>query len=177
MRRRREAHAAAIRLRSERYGYFEGFGNASMNPHPPSFYTEVAQFMGLPVRVNRAIVPALACVERDIATRCAATPYRPRHLEGLRPANSFRGGEVSNHVYGIAVDIDPQRNPCCGCGTMFANHPGCTRHANTVFERMEMPPCWIESFERYGFYWLGNDHQLRDLMHFEFLADPVRIAG
>lgn len=175
-RRRREAHVAAIRYRTEHYGYFPGFGASELNQHPPSYYAVTTRWMGHTVRVHRAIVPALACVERDIAARCSETPYHPRQLEGLRRANSFRGGEVSNHVYGIAVDVDPQRNPCCGCGTMFANHPGCTRRATSIWERMEMPPCWVQSFERYGFYWLGNDRQLRDLMHFEFLADPDRIV-
>jgi hypothetical protein len=176
VRRRREAHAAAIRLRTERYGRFEAFGDASLNAHTPSYYTEIATFMGLPVRMNRRVIPALHCVEHDIETRCASTPYRPHRLEGLRTANSFRGGEISNHVYGIAIDIDPQRNPCCGCGTMFANNPHCRAHTSNVYERMEMPRCWIDSFERFGFYWLGNDRQLRDLMHFEFLADPDRIV-
>jgi hypothetical protein len=176
VRRRREAHTAAIRLRTQRYGYFEGFGDASDNAHPPSHYTEVATFMNLPVRMNRRVIPALHCVERDIGVRCTSTPYHARHLEGLRTVNSFRGGEVSNHVYGIAIDIDPQRNPCCGCGTMFANNPHCRARTDNVYDRMEMPRCWIESFERYGFYWLGNDRNLRDLMHFEFLADPDRIV-
>ncbi len=176
VRRRHDAHLASIRYRTEHYGYFEGFGAPEQNPHPPSYYAVATRWMGLAVRVHRAVVPALACVERDIATRCADTPYRPRQLAGIRPANSYAGGEVSNHVYGIALDVDPQRNPCCGCGTMFANHPGCTRHAANVWERMEMPQCWVQSFERYGFYWLGNDRQLRDLMHFEFLADPDRIV-
>ena len=41
---------------------------------------------------------------------------------------------------------------------------------------MAMPECWVHAFEKYGFYWLGND-QLQDTMHFEFLADPERIVA
>jgi hypothetical protein len=40
---------------------------------------------------------------------------------------------------------------------------------------MAMPECWVHSFERYGFYWLGHD-VLRDTMHYEFLGDPDRIV-
>jgi hypothetical protein len=47
---------------------------------------------------------------------------------------------------------------------------------STVYERMEMPACWVSTFERYGFYWLGND-ALMDMMHFEFLGDPDAILA
>jgi len=40
---------------------------------------------------------------------------------------------------------------------------------------MDMPRCWVGEFERFGFYWLGND-KIEDTMHFEFLADPSRIV-
>jgi hypothetical protein len=32
----------------------------------------------------------------------------------------------------------------------------------------------VDTFERFGFYWLGND-VLEDTMHFEFLGDPDKI--
>jgi hypothetical protein len=175
---RERAHlrAAALRYRTEHYGYFEGFGDRAWNAFPPMHYAERTSFMGLPVRVHQRVVPALHCVEQEIQRSCSATPYHPAQLVGIRPNNSFAGGEVSNHVYGIAVDVDPTRNPCCGCGPSFANHPNCRRHARSDLERMAMPECWIHAFERYGFYWLGHDHGLRDLMHFEFLGDPDRIT-
>jgi hypothetical protein len=44
----------------------------------------------------------------------------------------------------------------------------------TIWERMSMPKCWVDAFEKYGFYWLGHD-KLMDTMHFEFLADPDQI--
>jgi hypothetical protein len=170
------ARERALRYRTEHYGYFRGFGQPSWNAHPPMYYARWTRFMGLPVRLNQRVVPVLRCVEREITRRCARQIYRPEQLVGIRPVNSFRGGEVSNHVYGIAVDIDPDRNPCCGCGGRFASHPNCVRPARTVYERMAMPECWVRAFERYGFYWLGNDRALRDTMHFEFLGDPDRIG-
>jgi hypothetical protein len=174
-RHRRELAVASIRVRTERYGYFRPFGNPEWNAHPPSFYAENTRFMGLSVRVHHRIVPALACVEAEIHRACSAHPYRAEHLVGIRPANSYTNDEVSNHVFGIAIDVDANRNPCCGCGAMYRDYPACRRHVHSVWERMEMPECWVDAFERFGFYWLGHDRDLRDLMHFEFLGDPDRI--
>jgi len=126
------------------------------------------------VRVHRRIVPALRCVEAELLRACAGRPYRPRRLEGIRPQNSYRSHEVSNHVYGIAIDVDPELNPCCGCGGKLREHPGCRKKATAPEERMAMPRCWVDVFERFGFHWLGRD-ALQDTMHFEFLGDPARI--
>ena len=59
----------------------------------------------------------------------------------------------------------------------WPDHKACQGSAATIFERTELPRCWIDTFERYGFYWLGRDPQLRDTMHFEFLGDPDRILS
>lgn len=167
-----EAAAAAVRYRTERYGYFPGFGDPSWNPHPPSYYAVPTTFMGLPVTLNRRILPALRCVEAEIKRTCTAYPYAPKRLSGLRLTNTFHGSEVSNHVYGIAIDIDPGPNSCCGCVPPWNQDPRCKVPATSEYDRMVMPKCWVDVFERYGFYWLGHDPQLRDTMHFEFLGDP-----
>jgi len=80
---------------------------------------------------------------------------------------------VSNHLFGIAIDIDPDRNPCCGCVEPWPSHPACKAAKKDPYEMSELPRCWVQAFERYGFYWLGRD-QLHDTMHFEFLGDPDR---
>jgi hypothetical protein len=82
---------------------------------------------------------------------------------------------VTNHAYGIAIDVDPDINTCCGCVPPWNDAPACKRKAKTEYDRMAMPECWVHAFERYGFYWLGHD-VLRDTMHFEFLGDPERIV-
>ena len=166
----------ALRFRTERYGRSFGTVPLEWNEHAVSDYIEQVRFLGLPVQVSRRIVPALRCVEQAITLRCGHTPYEPQRLLGVRGKNTFHNGEVSNHLYGIAIDIDPDRNPCCRCVEPFPDHPACRKRDATAYERAELPRCWIETFERYGFYWLGHD-RLEDTMHFEFLGDPDRITS
>lgn len=172
-RRRRGLQKQAVEWRTKQYGYFEGFGNARWNEHPPSHYAKRTEFMGLRVRVNEKIIPALECVQEVIRSECGET-YEARRLSGLRTKNTYHNGQVSNHVYGIAVDVDPTLNTCCMCVAQWGDHPLCQREVESIYERMSMPSCWVHVFERFGFYWLGRD-RLQDTMHFEFLGDPDHI--
>jgi hypothetical protein len=171
----REALEHAIQYRTETYGYFKGFGRAAADALPPSSYVVSTTFMDLPVKMHRKVVPALKCAEEEIKRTCADHRYTARALAGIRFRNTYRGGEVTNHIYGIAIDIDPAINTCCGCVPPWNDAPACKRPAKTEYDRMAMPECWVHAFERYGFYWLGHD-RLRDTMHFEFLGDPDHIV-
>ena len=171
---RAQIHRASIRYRTERYGRVKGFGLPGWNPTPAIMFAEHTTLMGMPLAVNRRIVPAVHCVEREIRATCSGV-YRPKYLSGYRGKNTFYGGEVSNHLYGIAIDVDPERNICCNCVGPASRHPICARQGTTLAERMAMPSCWVAAFERFGFYWLGRD-ELEDTMHFEFLGDPDRIV-
>jgi hypothetical protein len=164
----------SIQYRTETYGYFPGFGHASHDARPPSAYTIETSFMNLPVRMHRKVVPALKCVEEEIKRTCTDHPYTAHALAGIRFRNTYRGGEVTNHIYGIAIDVDPSINTCCGCVKPWNDAPQCRKPAKTEYDRMSMPECWVHAFERFGFYWLGHD-VLRDTMHFEFLGDPDHI--
>lgn len=171
---RSKLHRKAIAYRTKNYGYFEGFGQERWNRQTPVESSALTKFMGVKIRLNKRVIPALACVEQQLKSHCADTPYQPKRLSGLRTYNTFRSHEVSNHVYGIAIDIDPALNPCCGCmGRRHRGHP-CRQEVDSIFDRMAMPPCWVHTFERFGFYWLGRGSQ-QDAMHFEFLGDPQRI--
>ena len=177
-------HAAWTKYRTQNFGYFKGFGKRSWNKKTPSQLSIDTRFMGRKVKLNQWVVPVLKCVERDLHTACSTCtedparpnacttktfPYKPKSLSGLRTRNTFKGGEVSNHVYGIALDVDPADNTCCGCTARWRAHPKCKRKLPT-HERMIMPWCWVEVFEQYGFYWLGRD-KLKDTMHFDFLGN------
>src|SRR5688572_21775334 len=42
----------AIKYRTEKYGYFEGFGSKNGNPHPPKHYAKAVSFMGMSAQVH-----------------------------------------------------------------------------------------------------------------------------
>jgi hypothetical protein len=172
------AHLRAIRFRVKHYGRIEGLGFEELNPKTAFSQAASVRFMGRTVFVHEKVAPALRCVEKRIRKTCTKSRdrYAPNAIGGFRKENSYRGKEVSNHLFGIAIDIDPERNPCCGCVQPWPDHPACNGPVSTVYERTELPRCWVHAFERYGFYWLGRDKELRDTMHFEFLANPDHIA-
>ncbi len=174
---RRAAHRMrAIRYRIEEYGYPPGSEGVVRGAKPVADSIVPTTFMGHRIRVHRRIVRPLQCVETAIRRGCRRFPYTPQAVGGYRDYNSYHDDEVSNHSFGIAVDIDPDKNPCCGCVAPWPDNPRCKREARTPFDRMEMPRCWVETFERFGFYWLGHD-QLEDTMHFEFLGNPDRYGA
>jgi len=166
----------SIKYRTEKYGYFEGFGSKNGNPHPPKHYAKTTTFMGMSVTVHERIIPALKCVEAALKANGADKQYSPHAMGGIRFKNTYKGVEVSNHVYGIAVDIEPDKNTCCGCVAPWNEVAVCKdKSKTTVWQRMAMPKTWVDTFERFGFYWLGHD-VLQDTMHFEFLGDPDKIT-
>jgi hypothetical protein len=171
--RRRRAHRRAIEYRTREYGYVEGFGDPRWNALEPKHYVKSGSFFGIGISMNVRVLTALGCVEETIRRECSES-YTPEILDGLRTRQTFYNGEVSNHRYGIAIDIDPNHNPCCGCLPPLSDWPRCKEPVATPYERTRIPRCWVEQFERYGFYWLGHD-ELEDTMHFEFLGDPDAI--
>jgi D-alanyl-D-alanine carboxypeptidase len=164
----------ALDYRTENYGRFPGFGAASLNTKAPKDFAKDVTFVGLPIQVNSKMAPALACVEAALTALSLTDVYKPRAAGGLRFKNTYRGLEVSNHVFGIAIDIESERNSCCSCVEPWPRNPLCKKKVSSIYERMAMPRAWVIVFERYGFYWLGHD-ALQDTMHFEFLGSPEKI--
>jgi len=169
-------HARALRYFAEHYGNAGDDATTRWNSEPAIGQAKSVKFFGLPISIHSKIAGALACVEKRIRKTChGRSSYTPISVGGFRDANTYRGTEVSNHLFGIAIDIDPERNPCCGCVDPWPNSPLCKGDAKTVYERTALTKGWIRAFQRYGFDWLGHD-ELADTMHFEFLGDPDRIA-
>jgi hypothetical protein len=169
-------HERALRYRVEQYGHVPGLGLERYNPIPVSEQVALTHFFGKPVTMHRKVIPALACVEKRIRSVCtkAQDRYLPKHVGGLRTENTIRGGELSNHLFGIAIDFDPNDNPCCHCVKKWQGNPRCQIEGKSPFLRAEVTRCWVDAFERYGFYWLGYD-KLEDTMHFEFLGEPPKM--
>jgi hypothetical protein len=160
----------ALDYRTERYGRFETLGDAQLNSRAPKDYAAEVTFMGLTLTVHERVTPALRCVEAALKDLKLDQAYKPTSAGGMRFRNTYRGVEVSNHVFGIAIDIEAKKNTCCSCVDPWPNHPLCKKKVQSIYERMVMPRSWVIVFERYGFYWLGHD-ALQDTMHFEFLGD------
>lgn len=171
-----EAHNKAIRYRVANYGSIADMGQERINPVTAESMATQTEFFGHAIRVHRRIVPALRCVQERIEHRCTKPKdaYYPRNIGGLRVSNTIRGGEISNHLFGIAIDIDPDRNPCCHCVGEWKRDPKCAKSVKSPFERTALTHCWVNAFDHFGFYWLGRD-TLEDTMHFEFLGNPQRI--
>lgn len=168
-------HAKALRWLAERYGNAGDETTSAWSSDAASDSAKTVRFFGQAVSVHEKIAPALACVEKRLKKMCVGkSRYTPHAVGGFRTSNTYRGPEVSNHLFGIAIDIDPERNPCCGCVDPWPTNPLCQAAGKTAYERSALPKCWIKTFERFGFDWLGHD-DLEDTMHFEFLADPDRI--
>jgi len=168
------AHLKAVHYRVEKYGTVEGAPREGRST--AASMALQSSFFGHPVRLNRRIVPALQCVEQRIEQRCSKPKdaYYPKNVGGLRETNTIRGGEISNHLFGIAIDIDPNRNACCHCVGNWKKDPKCAKQSQSPFDHSELTHCWVDAFEHFGFYWLGRD-TLEDTMHFEFLGNPDRI--
>lgn len=151
-------------------------------------YTQIrpVSFMGRRVLLHEVTREPLRCVERYIHEHCGE--YEIKAMSGWRPTNTFKAQsnykrqEYSNHVFGLALDINPQENPCCGCVKDWAKSPLCLPENGARFVdsgaplgAYSIPQCWIDAFKQHGFHWLGDD-ALRDTMHFEYLAEPGAVS-
>lgn len=172
------AHERAVEYRARQYGSIPGMNLERYNDKRVVDQVVQTTFFGRSLTIHERVAPALSCVEKRIRATCngEGERYTPRHVGGLRTSNTIRGGEISNHLFGIAIDIDPEQNPCCHCVIKWQSNPRCKRPGKSPYDRAELPRCWVEAFERYGFYWLGND-QLEDTMHFEFLGEPSKVTA
>jgi len=65
----------------------------------------------------------------------------------------------SLHAFGLAIDINPKRNPHCPF------YPVCKKENVLI---TDLPPQVIEIFKRNGFRWGGDYKSSKDAMHFEY---------
>jgi hypothetical protein len=68
----------AINYRTEQYGRFPGFGDASLNTKAPKDFAKDVTFFGLPIKVHSKIAPALACVEAALTALSLGDAYKPK---------------------------------------------------------------------------------------------------
>ncbi len=117
-----------------------GPANSAAAKQPVSFF-------GHDIQAHRKVAPCLEAVEQEIKAK-GLDDYKVRSIGGYHP----RPGEPLHyfHMYGAAVDINPDTNPYCECDTH------------------DIPDSWVRIFEKYGFFWGGNFRTTKDWMHFEW---------
>lgn len=173
------------KFRSSNYGRVPGEPETyPYNVNPVTKYLKETTFLNLKVKLHERIIPALKCVEEEILKSCQVdgNAYIPKIVSGFRTNASYKR-VISNHQFGMAIDFDPLNdhgkfdgNPCCGpsCESKWRTHPICNNHDTShsdPYNVAKVNPCWVKSFEKYGFHWLIN-FRMHDTMHFEYLADP-----
>jgi len=164
------AQQKSINYRVRHYGHLPESPQIALNPKSVKEALVTLNFLGHEVQVHQKVLKPLSCVEQELSL-CLQN-FSAERISSWRDKNSYRGGEISNHRFGLAIDIDPHKNPCCGCVEPWSQDPLCRNLNLTAFDRVSFPLCTIAAFEKHGFYWLGRDEELQDTMHFEFLAAP-----
>jgi len=130
-----------------RYAYrYVGDGRVAPDPAWVAAHitTESVPILG-PVTCNRMLFPQLRAALQEVADRGLASTihtyngcYNPRFIAGTHT--------LSNHAFGLAIDIDAATNQRGTRGTMN--------------------PAVVQIFEKWGFTWGGTWHYT-DPMHFE----------
>ncbi len=118
-------------------------------------------FMGKDVSMHRKIVPALACVEQDIMRCDEGSDYWYRTVGSYRWQALAEDPELlATSSFGISLDINLDSN--------LNNQEGELQS--------DIPQCVVDAFRRYGFRWGGDYETAKCPAHFEFMADPGRVA-
>lgn len=140
------------------------FGPADNPAHLAS-----VDFFGYAVQVNRRVAPCLEAVVRDLTAQ--GTAYHVVEVGGYRKERADR--PYWFHQYGGAVDINPATNPIC-TGDLGGSYEGVEEPGRCALDKpYDLPQAWVDTFERYGFYWGGNYERGKDYMHFEWYGGKV----
>lgn len=127
-------------------------GTASSHPEMDSNLTTV-DFNGHDVSVNKKAAGCLKAVAADIKARSIS--YKINQM-GCYRYDSNNGssniGLKSYHTYGVACDINWDKNPFISGGTA----------------PYDMPAGYVDAFHDHGWTWGGNWNSVKDYMHFEF---------
>lgn len=111
------------------------------------------------ISVNKKIATSLLLIFTEVLDKCGHD-QKKIDATGLssyggcynyRPIRGSSAGNLSNHAFGAAIDIDPTNNPL---GAKIA----------------KMPPVVVNAFKNQGALWGGDYKIRRDWMHYEFVS-------
>lgn len=110
------------------------------------------------ITVNQKIAASLLRVFNDIFEQCGHDQKKIDALGvsaygGCYNYRPVRGStsNLSNHAFGAAIDLDPERNPL---GAKIG----------------KMPPMVVNAFKKEGWLWGGDYKNRKDWMHFEAVS-------
>ncbi len=94
--------------------------------------------------------------------------YKPKVIGGFRRGSTVKNpsggetGKADNHSYGAAIDID-----WFEYGNGFFNTPG------DYHVKHKLPDTVRELAHKWGLWWGGDYHSIKDYMHFEVIGAPA----
>lgn len=112
---------------------------------------------GKEVTINKNIAPSLDNIQKEV--NALNTGYSFDDIQTLNYRSKRGGGGLSLHSFGIAIDINPSRNPL---------QPGKRSEI-----QMDIPESIINAFRKNGFFWGGDWTGYADPMHFEWYGGKV----
>jgi hypothetical protein len=131
---------------------------------------QISSFLGAPgtnlttynlfghdVLVNQRIVPSLDSLQKDM--KAAKTGYSFDEIETYNYREKIGGNGISLHSWGIAMDVNPGRNPY--------------QLGNYGAPQTDIPPKVVGVFKKNGFAWGGDWVGEEDPMHFEWYGAEV----
>lgn len=139
--------------------------NVARSPEQVEKFMVRINFLGVNIRVNKLIAPYLAEAESRVRSaglnihlkqeQCSCQNWRP-----------IRGGtELSNHSWGVAVDLNSIDNP-------WQPHLNGSNHGGKMVSNW--PPEFVSIMKDVGFKWGGEWSGRADPMHFEMAANPYQ---
>lgn len=114
-----------------------------INPNAPIIN---AQWRGFNMQLNRQVAPIFVSFLEDLWQM----GYRPASIGGHNDRNIAGTNLPSLHSYGLAIDIDPARNPVTNNGQLIT----------------DLPPGVGALARKYGLSWGGEWNSYKDPMHF-----------
>lgn len=119
---------------------------------PPGARLSQYDFSGNQISVHELLVPYLDNIQKEIKEKKIAYTFDDVQTFNIRSKRG--GGGKSLHSWGIALDINPSRNP--------------------QGEPSDLPAEVIDIFKKYGFFWGGDwGGKDNDPMHFEWYGAEV----
>lgn len=117
---------------------------------------------GISLSVHKGVAPLFKAAINECAAKGRRFDkvkddwgYAHRYIRGSKT-------NMSNHSYGLAIDLDATRNPLTEDGKIHT----------------DMPAWVVAVFAKYGFFWGGSySGKRKDPMHFEFLGTPASAAA